>query len=160
MFNSFTDQAHKAVTAAKEEAGHLNHDGVDTEHLLLALVGKRVGMAVAVLERLGLSHEKVRLEVIKFIQPSFGTVIARDESFTARLRKAFELAAEAAHRSGYTRIGTEHLLLGLLMEGEGVASEVLRKLHVTVDQLQREIEALYFLHAQFVTHLARLSSSS
>lgn len=142
MFNRFTERARKVIVLAKEEARRFNHDYIGTEHLLLGLIREGEGVAAAVLQKLGLSLESIRLEVEKLVQPGPSTQIQGDVPFTPRSKKALELAAEEARSLGHNYIGTEHLLLGLIREGEGVASQVLLNLGLDLNRVRNEIMEL------------------
>ncbi len=142
MFNRFTERARKVIVLAKEEARRFNHDYIGTEHLLLGLIREGEGVAAAVLQKLGLSLESIRLEVEKLVQPGPSTQIQGDVPFTPRSKKALELAAEEARSLGHNYIGTEHLLLGLIREGEGVASQVLLNLGLDLNRVRSEIMEL------------------
>jgi len=142
VFNRFTERARKVIVLAKEEARRFNHDYIGTEHLLLGLIREGEGVAAAVLQKLGLSLESIRLEVEKLVQPGPTTQIQGDVPFTPRSKKALELAAEEARALGHNYIGTEHLLLGLIREGEGVAAAVLQKLGLSLESIRLEVEKL------------------
>lgn len=142
MFNRFTERARKVIVLAKEEARRFNHDYIGTEHILLGLIREGEGVAAAVLQKLGLSLESIRLEVEKLVQPGPSTQIQGDVPFTPRSKKALELAAEEARSLGHNYIGTEHLLLGLIREGEGVASQVLLNLGLDLNKVRTEIMEL------------------
>ncbi|MFC1674498.1 ATP-dependent Clp protease ATP-binding subunit [Candidatus Omnitrophota bacterium] len=139
MFNRFTERARKVIILAKEEARRFNHDYIGTEHILLGLIREGEGVAAAVLEKLGVSLENIRLEIEKLVQPGPSTQIIGDIPFTPRAKKALELAAEEARSLGHNYIGTEHLLLGLIREGEGVASQVLMNLGMDLAKVRKEI---------------------
>ena len=111
----------KVIILAKEEARRFNHDYIGTEHILLGLIREGEGVAAAVLQKLDVSLENIRLEIEKLVQPGPTTQIIGDIPFTPRAKKALELAAEEARSLGHNYIGTEHLLLGLIREGEGIA---------------------------------------
>ncbi len=142
MFNRFTERARKVIVLAKEEARRFNHDYIGTEHLLLGLIREGEGVAAAVLQKLGLSLESIRMEVEKLVQPGPATQIQGDVPFTPRSKKALELSAEEARSLGHNYIGTEHLLLGLIREGEGVASQVLLNLGLDLNRVRSEIMEL------------------
>lgn len=139
MFNRFTERARKVILLAKEEAKRFNHDYIGTEHILLGLVREGEGVAAAVLASFGLSPEKIRLEVEKLVQPGPSTVISGDLPFTPKAKKVIELAMDEAHSLGHNYVGTEHLLLGLIREGEGVASQVLMNLGLELDKVRDEV---------------------
>jgi len=139
MFNRFTERARKVIVYAKEEARRFNHDYIGTEHLLLGLVREGEGVAAAVLQKLGLDLETIRIEVEKLVQPGPQTQVLGDIPFTPRSKKALELSAEEARALGHNYIGTEHLLLGLVKEGEGMAYRVLLNLGLDLGKLRNEV---------------------
>ena len=142
MFNRFTERARKVIILAKEEARRFNHDYIGTEHILLGLIREGEGVAAAVLQKMGISLENIRLEVEKLVQPGPATQIIGDIPFTPRAKKALELAAEEARSLGHNYIGTEHLLLGLIREGEGIASQVLLNLGMDLNSVRNEVMEL------------------
>jgi ATP-dependent Clp protease ATP-binding subunit ClpC len=142
MFNRFTERARKVVILVKEEARRFNHDYIGTEHILLGLIREGEGVAATVLQKMGVSLENIRLEVEKLVQPGPTTQIIGDIPFTPRAKKALELAAEEARSLGHNYIGTEHLLLGLIREGEGVASQVLLNLGMDLNTVRNEVMEL------------------
>ncbi len=139
MFNRFTERARKVILLAKEEAKRFNHDYIGTEHILLGLVREGEGVAAAVLASFGLTPDKIRIEVEKLVQPGPTTVISGDLPFTPKAKKVMELATEEARALGHNYIGTEHLLLGLIREGEGVASQVLMNLGLELERVREEV---------------------
>ncbi|MEI6631238.1 MAG: ATP-dependent Clp protease ATP-binding subunit [bacterium] len=142
MFNRFTERARKVIILAKEEARRFNHDYIGTEHILLGLIREGEGVAATVLQKMGVSLENIRLEIEKLVQPGPATQIIGDIPFTPRAKKALELAAEEARSMGHNYIGTEHLLLGLIREGEGVASQVLLNLGLDLNTVRNEVMEL------------------
>ncbi len=142
MFNRFTERARKVIVYAKEEARRFNHDYIGTEHLLLGLIREGEGVAAAVLQKLGLDLETIRIEVEKMVQPGPQTQVLGDIPFTPRSKKALELSAEEARSLGHNYIGTEHLLLGLVKEGEGMAYRVLLNLGLDLARLRNEVMEL------------------
>ncbi|MBN2483095.1 MAG: ATP-dependent Clp protease ATP-binding subunit [Candidatus Omnitrophica bacterium] len=142
MFNRFTERARKVLVLAKEEARRFNHDYIGTEHILLGLVREGEGVACAVLQNLGADLDRLRIEVEKLITPGSVTGVVGDIPFTPRAKKALELAAEEARTLGHNYIGTEHILLGLIREGEGLAMQVLYSLGVDLDKVREEIASL------------------
>ncbi len=142
MFNRFTERARKVIILAKEEARRFNHDYIGTEHILLGLIREGEGVAAAVLQKVGVSLENIRLEIEKLVQPGPATQIIGDIPFTPRAKKALELAAEEARSLGHNYIGTEHILLGLIREGEGVASQVLLNLGLDLNRVRNEVMEL------------------
>ena len=138
MFDRFTERARKVIALAREEAGRLGHDFIGTEHLLLGLIREGGGVAAAVLENLNVDLERVRLEVEKLVVMGGGTLTLGEVPFTPRAKKVLELSVEEAQNLGHNYIGTEHLLLGLIREGEGVAAKVMEGLGVKLEKA-REI---------------------
>jgi len=139
MFNRFTERARKVILLAKEEAKRFNHDYMGTEHILLGLIKEGEGVAAAVLQNLGLSPEAIRMEVEKLVQPGPTTLVSGDIPFTPKAKKVIELAMDEARNLGHNYIGTEHLLLGLIREGEGVAAQVLQNLGLDLDKVRSEV---------------------
>jgi ATP-dependent Clp protease ATP-binding subunit ClpC len=139
MFNRFTERARRVILLAKEEAKRFNHDYIGTEHLLLGLIREGEGVAAAVLMSLGLDPTKIRMEVEKLVQPGSSASVSGDIPFTPKAKKAIELSMEEARQLGHNYIGTEHLLLGLIKEGEGVASEVLLNLGLDAGKVKDEV---------------------
>jgi len=142
MFNRFTERARKVIILSKEEARRFNHDYIGTEHLLLGLIREGEGVAAAVLQKLGLSLENIRLEIEKLVKPGPTTQVLGDIPFTPRAKKVLELSAEEARSLGHNYIGTEHLLLGLIAEGEGVAAQVLVNLGLDLTKVRNEVMGL------------------
>ncbi|MBU0694805.1 MAG: ATP-dependent Clp protease ATP-binding subunit [Candidatus Omnitrophica bacterium] len=142
MFNRFTERARKVLVLAKEEARRFNHDYIGSEHILLGLVREGEGVACAVLQNLGIDLERLRFEIEKLASPGSTTLVSGDIPFTPRAKKALELAAEEARSFGHNYIGTEHILLGLAREGEGIASQVLFSLGIDLNKIREEISAL------------------
>ncbi len=143
MFNRFTERARKVIILAKEEARRFNHDYIGTEHILLGLIREGEGVAAAVLQNMGMSLETIRLEIEKLVQPGPATQILGDIPFTPRAKKVLELAAEEARSLGHNYIGTEHILLGLIREGEGVASQVLMNMNLDLNMVRNQV--MHFL---------------
>jgi ATP-dependent Clp protease ATP-binding subunit ClpC len=132
MYDKFTDRARKVIAFAKEEAQRIGHDYLGTEHILLGIIKDGGGIAAAVLETLSIDLEKLKLEIEERVMESQGgTMLAGEIPFMPQAKKVFELAAEESQSLGHNYIGTEHLLLGLLKEGEGVAARVLLEMGVT-----------------------------
>ncbi|MEA3328680.1 MAG: ATP-dependent Clp protease ATP-binding subunit [Candidatus Omnitrophota bacterium] len=142
MFNRFTERARKIIILAKEEARRFNHDYIGTEHILLGLIKEGEGVAAAVLQNLGLNLQTLRLGVEKLVQPGPSTIVSGDIPFTPKAKRALELAMDEARRLGHNYIGTEHLLLGLIKEGEGVASHILLNQGLDLDKVRQEIMRL------------------
>jgi ATP-dependent Clp protease ATP-binding subunit ClpA len=127
MFERFTDRARRVVVLAQEEARLLNHNYIGTEHILLGLIHEGEGVAAKALESLGISLEAVRTQVVEIIGEGQSAPTGHIP-FTPRAKKVLELSLREALQLGHNYIGTEHILLGLIREGEGVAAQVLLKL--------------------------------
>jgi ATP-dependent Clp protease ATP-binding subunit ClpC len=144
MFERFTDRARRVVVLAQEKARMLGHDYIGTEHLLLALIHEGQGVAAKALESLGISLEAVRHQVEEIIGQGQGTERGHIP-FTPRAKKVLELSHRESHQLGHNYIGTEHLLLGLIREGEGVAAQVLVQLGADLDRVRQQV--IQLLHA-------------
>ncbi|MCP4652781.1 MAG: ATP-dependent Clp protease ATP-binding subunit [Candidatus Omnitrophica bacterium] len=142
MFNRFTERARKILILAKEESRRFNHDYIGTEHILLGLIREGDGVACAVLQNLGVEMERTRIEIEKLISPGTTTSVLGDIPFTPRAKKALELSAEEARTLGHNYIGTEHILLGLLREEDGIAFQVLFAMGTDLKKVRSEISAL------------------
>lgn len=137
MFGRYTEKAQKAILLSQEEAKGLKHNYVGTEHLLLGLIAEREGVAARALSQYGVTIEKARQEVIAIIGK--GEFDADILGFTPRTKRIFELAFIEARNLGHNYVGTEHLLLGLLSEGEGVAVVILDKMGVNIEKLAEQV---------------------
>ena len=137
--NNFTPRAQQVLALARKEADRFNHNFVGTEHLLLGLLKLGQGVAVNVLQKLGLDLETVRLEVEKQVESGPAAKQLGNIPYTPRVKKVLALAAKEAKNLTHTYVGTEHILLGLLREGDGVAARVLRNLDVDIEQTRQEI---------------------
>ncbi len=142
MFNRFTERARKVLVLAKEEARRFSHDYIGTEHILLGLIREGEGVACAVLQNLGVSLDVLRKEIEKLIISGGVSSVLGDIPFTPRAKKSLELAAEEARTLGHNYIGTEHILLGLIREGEGLASQILFSMGVDLEKVRAEISTL------------------
>src|SRR6202167_5838793 len=138
MFQRFTDRARRVVVLAQEEARMLNHAYIGTEHILLGLIREREGVGARALESLGISLDAVRQQVEE--------IIGRGEQappghipFTPRAKKVLELSLRESVQLGHTYIGTEHILLGLIREGDGVAAQVLVKLGADLNRVRQQV---------------------
>lgn len=138
MFERFTEKAIKVVMLAQEEARRLGHNFVGTEQIMLGLIGEGTGIAAKVLKSMGISLKEARVEVEKIIGRGSGFV-AVEIPFTPRAKRVLELALEEARQLGHNYIGTEHLLLGLLREGEGVAARVLENLDADPAKIRSQV---------------------
>src|SRR6266568_3887976 len=148
MFERFTDRARRVVVLAQEEARMLNHNYIGTEHILLGLIHEGEGVAAKALESLGISLEAVRQQVEEIIghgqQAPSGHI-----PFTPRAKKVLELSLREALQLGHSYIGTEHILLGLIREGEGVAAQVLVRLGADLNRVrQQAIQLLHGYHGK------------
>ena len=141
MFGRFTERAQKVLMFAQEEARRLNYPYVGTEHLLLGLIREGEGIAAKVLQGMGVDLERVRGEVEKVIGKG-NTAVAGDIGFTPRSKKVLELSFDEARTLGHNYIGTEHLLLGLISEGEGVAATVLQNLGANLQEVRQDVMEL------------------
>ncbi|MDP0489788.1 MAG: ATP-dependent Clp protease ATP-binding subunit [Verrucomicrobiota bacterium JB023] len=139
--NNFTPRAQQVLALARKEADRFNHNYVGTEHLLLGLIKLGQGVAVSVLERLGLDLETVRMEVEKEVGTGPDTKISGSVAYTPRVKKVLALANKEAKALNHSYVGTEHLLLGLLREGEGIAARVLQRLDVDIQSTRNEVLA-------------------
>ncbi|MCX6867892.1 MAG: ATP-dependent Clp protease ATP-binding subunit [Verrucomicrobia bacterium] len=139
--NNFTPRAQQVLALARKEADRFNHSYVGTEHLLLGLIKLGQGVAVNVLERMGLELEAVRMEVEKDVGSGPPQKSAGNIPYTPRVKKVLALANREAKALNHSYVGTEHLLLGLLREGEGVAARVLKRLEVDIQRTRNEILA-------------------
>jgi ATP-dependent Clp protease ATP-binding subunit ClpC len=138
MFERFTEKAIKVIMLAQEEARRLGHNFVGTEQILLGLIGEGTGIGPKVLKSMGVNLKDARVEVEKIIGRGSGFV-AVEIPFTPRAKRVLELSLEEARQLGHNYIGTEHLLLGLIREGEGVAARVLENLSVDLSKVRSEI---------------------
>jgi Clp amino terminal domain, pathogenicity island component/UvrB/uvrC motif len=141
MLERFTDRARRVVKLAEEEARMLNHNFIGTEHILLGLIHEGEGAGAKALESLGISLEAVRQQVEEII--GRGQQAPSEEiPFTRRAKKVLELSLRESLQLGHTYIGTEHILLGLLREGDGVAAQVLFKLGASLNQVRQQVITL------------------
>jgi len=138
MFERFTEKAIKVIMLAQEEARRLGHNFVGTEQILLGLIGEGTGIAAKVLKSMGVNLKDARVEVEKIIGRGSGFV-AVEIPFTPRAKRVLELSLEEARQLGHNYIGTEHLLLGLIREGEGVAARVLENLALDLSKIRTQV---------------------
>src|SRR5467141_1157442 len=139
MMNNFTPRAQQVLALARKEADRFNHNYVGTEHLLLGLIKLGQGVAVNVLQKMGLDLETVRMEVEKHVGSHPETKMVGNIPYTPRVKKVLALAGKEAKALNHSYVGTEHILLGLLREGEGVAARVLKSLEVDPARTRNEI---------------------
>ncbi len=139
FYNRFSERAQRAILIAQEEAKRLNHDYVGTEHILLGLVSLNEGVAAQVLSNLGVDSKRVRAEIEKIVGTGDNIMQLGEIPFTPRAKKVLELGVEEAQKMGHTYVGTEHILLGLIREEEGVAARVLENLGVRLEVVREEV---------------------
>ena len=137
-FDKFTERARKVLTLAQEEAQRFNHNYIGTEHILLGLVREQEGVAARVLSNLGIELPKVR-SAVEFIIGRGDRIVMGEIGLTPRAKKVIELAVDEARRLNHHYIGTEHLLLGLVREGEGIAAGVLESLGVSLEKVRTQV---------------------
>src|SRR5579875_3561949 len=137
MYARFTERAQKVLALAQEEATRLHHPGVGTEHILLGLAREGESIAAKALISLGVSAEKVQSEVEKII--GSGQSQASAMTYTPRAKKVIELSIDEARKLNHTYVGTEHILLGLIREGEGVAARVLANMNVSLNKARQQV---------------------
>jgi len=139
MFDRFTDRARKVMGLARQEAQRFNHDYIGTEHILLGLIQEGSGVAADVLKNLDVDPKRIRQEIEKLVSHGTTMVTMGQLPFTPRAKKVLELALEEASNLGHNYIGTEHLLLGLIREQEGIAAQVLQNLNVRLEEVREEV---------------------
>ena len=139
MFDRFTDRAKKVMNLARQEAQRFNHEYLGTEHVLLGLVQEGSGVAANVLKNMGIELDKIRMEVEKIVKTGPSMVTMGQLPFTPRAKKVLELSMEEASNLGHNYIGTEHLLLGLIKENQGIAAQVLLNLSVKLEDVREEV---------------------
>ena len=138
MFKRFTERARKVIILAREEAEKNQHEYLGTEHILLGVLKDSGGVAIAVLQRLGVDLKQVRIEVERNLPASSNTLIIGDIPFTSRAKKVLEFSVEEARTMGHSYIGTEHLLLGLVREKDGVGARVLNNLGISYSDIREQ----------------------
>ncbi len=146
MFDRFTDRARKVMGLARQEAQRFNHEYIGTEHILLGLVKEGSGVAANVLKNMNVDLKKIRVEIEKIVKNGPSTVTMGQLPFTPRAKKVLELSLEEASNLGHNYIGTEHLLLGLIRENDGIAAQVLMNLGIKLEDVREEV--LEFLGAE------------
>jgi ATP-dependent Clp protease ATP-binding subunit ClpC len=139
MMNNFTPRAQQVLALARKEADRFNHNYVGTEHLLLGLIKLGQGVAVNVLQKMGLDLETVRMEVEKQVGSGPETKMVGNIPYTPRVKKVLALAGKEAKSLNHSYVGTEHILLGILREGDGVTARVLKNLDVEIEHTRNEI---------------------
>jgi ATP-dependent Clp protease ATP-binding subunit ClpC len=153
VYEQFTEQARRAMVRAEEEARILRHNYVGTEHILLGLIHERDGIAAEALESLGISLRAVRQQIKEIIGRGQQAPPSGQIPFTPRSRKVLELALREALQLGHDYIGTEHILLGLIREGDGVAAQVLVSQGADLNQVRQQVIYL-------VTHQGQAAESA
>lgn len=156
MFGRFTERAQKVLALAQEEAIRLAHNNIGTEHILLGLIREGEGIAAKALQALGLGSEKIQTEVEALI--GVGQEASKTIHYTPRAKKVIELSMDEARKLGHSYVGTEHILLGLIREGEGVAARVLNNLGVSLNKARQQV--LQLLGSSEATGSSQQSSSS
>ncbi len=139
MYERFTDRARKVMQLANQEAQRFNHEYIGTEHVLLGLIKEGSGVAANVLKNLDVDLRKIRLEVEKLVQSGPDMVTMGKLPQTPRAKKVIEYSMEEARNLGHNYVGTEHILLGLLREQEGVAAQVLMNLGLKLEEVREEV---------------------
>src|SRR5688572_12957592 len=139
MYERFTDRARKVMQLANQEAQRFNHEYIGTEHILLGLVKEGSGVAANVLKNLDVDLRKIRLEVEKLVQSGPEMVTMGKLPQTPRAKKVIEYSMEEARNLNHNYVGTEHILLGLLREQEGVAAQVLMNLGLKLEEVREEV---------------------
>src|SRR5207302_778655 len=145
-FDRFNDRAKRVLALAQDEAIRFNHNYIGTEHLLLGLVREGEGVAARALDSLGIELSKVRTAVEFTIGRGKATTSPSEITLSPRTKKVIELAIEEARKLGHSHVGTEHLLLGLVREGEGIASGVLESLGVSLEKIRHQVVATLGQH--------------
>jgi ATP-dependent Clp protease ATP-binding subunit ClpA len=140
MFERFTDQARRVVVQAQEEARNLGHNYIGTEHILLGLLVEREGLAAQALSTLGISLDTAREQVVEIAGAGTGQ-LSGHVPFTPRTKKVLELSLREAQRLGHDHIGTEHILLGLIREADGVGAQILKRQGASLDRVQEQVLA-------------------
>lgn len=146
-FERFTERAKKVLTLAQEEAERSHHSYIGTEHLLLGLLREHEGLAAHVLSNLGIDVGRVR-DAIESVLGRNERIIIQQIIPTSRVKTVIELSFEESRRMGHNYVGTEHVLLGLLIEGEGIAAHVLEDMGVTLNNVRAEIERLQVIETE------------
>src|SRR5277367_5191843 len=142
MYERFTDRARKVMQLANQEAQRFNHEYIGTEHVLLGLIKEGSGVAANVLKNLDVDLRKIRLEVEKLVQSGPDMVTMGKLPQTPRAKKVIEYSMEEARNLNHNYVGTEHILLGLLREQEGVAAQVLMNLGLKLEDVREEVLSL------------------
>ena len=139
MNDLFTQRVRKVLFLARDEAGRLQHEYIGTEHLLLGIIREGEGVAANVLRRLGIEFDRIQKEIEATVAPMNGPVSIGEIPFTPRAKKVLELSIDEARLHNHNYVGTEHLLLGLLREQDGVAAQVLMNLNLRLEDVREEV---------------------
>src|SRR5210317_1305336 len=139
MNDRFTQRVRKVLFLARDEAGRLQHDYIGTEHLLLGIIREGEGVAANVLRRLNIEFERIQKAVEDSVTAPMGPVSIGEIPFTPRAKKVLELSIDEARLHNHNYVGTEHLLLALIREGEGIAADVLTRLGADHETVKREV---------------------
>lgn len=158
MFGRFTERAQKVLALAQEEAMRLGHNNIGTEHILLGLIREGEGIAAKALQALNLDMDKIQKEVETLIGK--GTEGTQNIHYTPRAKKVIELSMDEARKLGHTYVGTEHILLGLIREGEGVAARVLNNLGVSLNKARQQVLQLLGSNESSATNIQGAQTSS
>ncbi|WP_407272943.1 ATP-dependent protease ATP-binding subunit ClpC [Radiobacillus sp. PE A8.2] len=158
MFGRFTERAQKVLALSQEEAVRLGHNNIGTEHILLGLVSEGEGIAAKALHALGLETEKIQQEVEQLI--GRGQKVSQTIHYTPRAKKVIELSMDEARKLGHSYVGTEHILLGLIREGEGVAARVLNNLGVSLNKARQQVLQLLGSNESAAGHNGRGGQSA
>ncbi len=143
MLDNFTERAMQVLALAQQEAIAMRQPAVGTEHLLLGIIDEGQGVAAKALESLGLDTDRIKTDVNRMVQPGQAPVTPNQLRITPRVKRVFDLAKDEAVRWGVNYVATEHLLLGIIREGEGVAFQVLVNQGITADKVRAQIIALW-----------------
>ena len=161
MFERFTERAREVVVLAQDEARALRHNYIGTEHILLGLLREEEGLAARVLESLDITVEEVRAQVARIIGPGDEPIVSGQIPFTPRAKKVLELSLREALSLKHNNIGTEHILLGLVRENEGVAARILLDFDADAEKIRNEIMRVLsgpgepgLMHTETVQHRA------
>ena len=138
MFKRFTERARKVIILAREEAERYRHEYLGTEHILLGILKDGGGIAIAVLQKVDQDNKKIRAEVERNLPKSLTSAVEGDIPFTPKAKKVLEYAVEEARLIGHNYIGTEHLLLGLIREKDGLAAKILDGLGIKLQQTREQ----------------------
>ena len=139
MNDRFTQRVRKVLFLARDEAGRMQHDYIGTEHLLLGIIREGEGIAARVLQRLGIDFTQIQQAIEEIVTPQSGTITIGEIPFTPRAKRVLEISIDEARIHSHNYVGTEHLLLALIKEGEGVASRVLNDLGADHERVRREV---------------------